>query len=117
MVHTSDGCPVEIGSDVTVGHGAMIHGCTLQDRCLVGMGAIVLDSAVVETGAVVAAGAVVPPGKRLTGSHVWAGNPARPLRATTDADLAMIAESALEYVRLSSRHARAGGLLLLSLRS
>jgi gamma-carbonic anhydrase len=117
VVHTREGCPVDIGSDVTVGHGALLHGCTLQDRCLIGMGAIVLDAAVIETGAIVAAGAVVPPGKRLAGSHVWGGNPARVLRPTRDADFEAIANSALEYVELSVRHARRGGLLPLSSRS
>ena len=114
VVHTRGGCPVDIGSDVTVGHGALLHGCTLQDSCLIGMGAIVLDAVVVDTGAIVAAGAVVPPGTRLAGSHIWAGNPARALRPTTDADREMIESSALEYVGLSARHARKGGLLLLS---
>ena len=66
-----------IGDDVTIGHSAVIHACTLQDRCFVGMQACVMDGAVVETGAMVAAGALVPPGKTVKAGQLWAGTPAR----------------------------------------
>ncbi|MFP3428028.1 gamma carbonic anhydrase family protein, partial [Pseudoalteromonas sp. SIMBA_162] len=76
--------PLEIGDDVTIGHKAVLHGCTIHDRVLVGMGAIVMDGVVVEDEVIIAAGALVPPGKRLEGGHVYAGNPAKALRPIKD---------------------------------
>ena len=93
-----------IGSGVTVGHMAVLHACTLEDGCLVGMKACVCDAAVVETGAMVAAGALVTPGKRVRAGELWAGNPARPLRALTEAERAYIEELPGRYVRLAEEH-------------
>ena len=77
VVHIDSGTlPTIIGEYVTVGHGAIVHACTLQDNSFVGMGAIVLDGAVVESGAMVAAGALVPPGKTVPSGQLWAGSPA-----------------------------------------
>eukprot|EP00919_Chromeraceae_sp_WS-2016_P075891 GHVR01179440.1.p1 GENE.GHVR01179440.1~~GHVR01179440.1.p1 ORF type:complete len:174 (+),score=31.05 GHVR01179440.1:35-556(+) len=73
------GSPTKIGSDVTVGHKAMLHGCTIGDRVLVGMGATVLDDAIVEDDTIVGAGSLVPPGKRLT-KGLWVGRPAKRVR-------------------------------------
>jgi len=72
-----DGLPLVIGEDVTVGHGAILHACTIGDRCLVGMGAIVMDGAVLEPDSMVAGGAVVTPGKLVPSGTLWRGNPAR----------------------------------------
>ena len=72
-----------IGANVTVGHLCLIHACTLEDACFIGMKACVMDGAVVETGGWVAAGAVVTPGKRVKSGELWAGTPARFLRAVT----------------------------------
>ena len=69
-----------IGNSVSIGHNAIVHGCTLQDNCMVGMGAIVMDNVVVESGAVVAAGAVVSEGKTVKSGWIYAGIPARPLK-------------------------------------
>ncbi len=103
IVHISKGTsPTTIGSDITIGHGAIIHGCVLEDRCLVGIGAIVLDGAVVETGSVVAAGAVVAPGKRVKSGEVWAGCPAKLIRAMRPEDLKYIDEDAVLYCELAS---------------
>ena len=103
IVHISKGsAPTTIGSDITIGHGAIIHGCVLEDRCLVGIGAIVLDGAVVETGSVVAAGAVVAPGKRVKSGEVWAGCPAKPIRAIRPDDLDYIDQDAMLYCELAS---------------
>ncbi len=74
-----DGFPLTVGDDVTIGHKAILHGCTLGSRILVGMGAIVMDGAVVEDEVIIAAGAVVTPGKRLESGYVYAGNPAKAL--------------------------------------
>ncbi|WP_288988267.1 gamma carbonic anhydrase family protein, partial [uncultured Cobetia sp.] len=90
ITHASDfnpgGYPLEIGDDVTIGHKAVLHGCTIHDRVLVGMGAIVMDGVVVEDEVIIAAGALVPPGKRLEGGHVYAGNPAKALRPIKDSE-------------------------------
>jgi carbonic anhydrase/acetyltransferase-like protein (isoleucine patch superfamily) len=105
IVHISKGsAPTTIGSDITIGHGAIIHGCALEDKCLVGIGAIVLDGAVVETGAVVAAGAVVAPGKRVKAGELWAGCPAKMIRAVRPDDLKYIDEDAVLYCELASEY-------------
>ena len=105
IIHvTTDGNPTLIGSGVTVGHGAILHACTLEDGCFVGMGAVLLDGVVVESGAMVAAGAVVAPNKRVPAGEIWAGNPARLLRAMTEAERAFIPVSAARYVELAARY-------------
>lgn len=107
VVHLSvNVAPTFIGSDITIGHGAIIHGCTLQDRCMVGIGAIVLDGAVVETGAIVAAGAVVSPGKRVPRGEMWAGCPARKARDVRPEELGYIDQNAVHYCGLASEYLR-----------
>ncbi len=78
VVHVSrrEGGDTDIGADVTVGHGALIHACILEDRAFIGMGATVMDRSVVESEAMVAAGALVTPGKRVPAGQLWAGRPA-----------------------------------------
>ena len=92
ITHASDynpeGYPLTLGDDVTVGHKALLHGCTIGSRVLVGMGATVMDGVVVEDEVIIAAGAVVTPGKRLESGHVYAGNPAKPLRALKEGERA-----------------------------
>ncbi len=95
-----DGLPLVIGNDVTVGHGAILHACTIGDRCLVGMGAIVMDGAVLEPDSMVAGGAVVTPGKVVPSGTLWRGNPARQARDLTDQEIKNQAYSAHHYVRL-----------------
>ena len=96
IVHiTTRRLPTIIGDDVTIGHGCIIHACTLKDRSFVGMGATVLDGAVVETEGWVAAGAVVPPGKVVKSGEVWSGVPAkywRPIKPTEIESIDRIAE-------------------------
>jgi len=85
MLHVTGGrFPLAIGSGVIVGHRAVLHGCTVQDDALIGIGALVLDGAVVERGAIVAAGAVVSPGSVVPAGQLAVGVPARPARAVTD---------------------------------
>lgn len=100
-----------IGDDVTVGHAAIIHACTLMDRAFVGMGATVLDDAVIEAGGVLAAGSVLPPGKRIAAMELWMGNPAKLVRVLTEDQRAGFDRTATHYVELSGRHRRslAGG--------
>lgn len=96
--------PTTIGCDTTVGHGATLHACTIGDGCLIGMGATVLDGAVVESGSIVAAGALVPPGAVVKSGTVWAGQPAKLLRALEADERAFIAGSALNYAKLAREH-------------
>jgi carbonic anhydrase/acetyltransferase-like protein (isoleucine patch superfamily) len=95
-----EGRALLIGSDVTVGHGAILHACTIEDRCLIGMGAIVMDGAVVEHDALIAGGAVVTPGKVVRSGTLWRGNPARQARQLSADEIAYHAYSAAHYVRL-----------------
>jgi len=89
-----------IGSDVTIGHGVILHACTLQDNCFVGMGATVMDGAIVESGAMVAAGALVTPGKVVRKGELWGGSPAKCLRQLSEAELAFFPVSAANYAAL-----------------
>jgi carbonic anhydrase/acetyltransferase-like protein (isoleucine patch superfamily) len=98
------GLPLLIGEDVTVGHKAVLHACTIGDRCLIGMGAVVLDGAVVESETYIGAGALVPPGRRLAGGHLYLGSPVRQARPLTGAERAYLRYSAEHYVRLKNRH-------------
>lgn len=97
---TPEGFPVKIGKEVTVGHSAVIHACTINDRVLIGMGAIVLDGVVVESNVIVAAGAVVPPGKRLESGYVYTGNPAKPMRPLKPHEYEFLPYSARNYLAL-----------------
>ena len=94
------GLPLVIGEDVTVGHGAILHACTIGNRCLVGMGAIIMDGAILEPDAMVAGGAVVTPGKVVRTGTLWRGNPARYARDLTGREIAIQLYSAQHYVRL-----------------
>ena len=96
--------PTHIGADVTIGHAAVIHGCTLEDRCLISMSATILDGAVVEEGAMVAAGALVAPGKRVKAGELWAGVPARRVREITDEERIYMIEVPAHYVELGAEY-------------
>jgi len=89
-----------IGDDVTIGHGAILHACTIGNACLIGMGATVLDGVVVEDEVMVAAGALVTPGKRLPTRTLWAGNPARQMRELTAEQVEQLHYSARNYVKV-----------------
>src|SRR5262249_19546724 len=105
VIHiTRNAHPTIVGADVTVGHGAVLHGCTIEDRAMVGIGAIVLDGAVVETGAIVAGGAVVSPGKRVRSGELWAGCPAKVLRPVKPEELAFVERNAGSYHRLAMNY-------------
>ncbi|MBY6226485.1 gamma carbonic anhydrase family protein [Ferrimonas balearica] len=103
-----DGFPLIIGDDVTVGHKAMLHGCTIGDRVLVGMGAIILDGVIVEDDVIIGAGALVPPGKRLESGYLYVGSPAKPARPLTEGEFAFLKESAAHYVRLKDKYLAEG---------
>ncbi|MEX0807675.1 MAG: gamma carbonic anhydrase family protein [Dongiaceae bacterium] len=97
-----------IGSDVTVGHMAMLHACVLEDFAFVGMNATVMDAAVVETDAMVAAGALVTPGKRVPRGELWAGRPAKKMRDLSPAEMAGNRDSATYYAEIAARYLLAG---------
>jgi carbonic anhydrase/acetyltransferase-like protein (isoleucine patch superfamily) len=96
--------PTHIGSGITIGHLALLHACTLEDDCFIGMGAKILDDAVVESGAMVAAGALVTPRKRIPSGQLWGGNPAKFMRELSEADRAFFPISADNYVRLGQEY-------------
>lgn len=91
--------PTQIGDEVTVGHNAMIHGCTIHDRVLVGIHASVLDDAVIESDVIVAAGSLVPPGKRLESGYLYMGSPVEKKRKLTDEEIESIQEHSDNYVK------------------
>ncbi|XP_051140348.1 gamma carbonic anhydrase 1, mitochondrial [Andrographis paniculata] len=97
--------PTLIGDNVTVGHSAVLHGCTVEDEAFVGMGATLLDGVVVEKHAMVAAGALVRQETRIPSGEVWGGNPAKFLRKLTDEEIAFIPQSAINYANLARAHA------------
>ena len=102
--YNPDGYPLHIGDDVTVGHRALLHGCTVGHRVLVGMGAIVMDKVVVEDEVMIAAGSLVTPGKRLRSGHLYAGSPAREVRALSESEQRFLQYSADGYVSLKQRY-------------
>jgi len=105
------GFATRIGNDVTIGHKAIIHACTIEDAVLIGMGAIVLDGAVVRKHGFVGAGALVPPGKVVGEGELWLGNPAKKARLLSDAEIEALYYSAGHYVRLKDEYLRACGNL------
>lgn len=105
VVHVSSkDHPTLIGADVLIGHMAMIHACTLEDGCFVGMSATVMDGAVVERGAMVAAGALIAPGKRVGAGQLWAGTPAKYVRDVTPEETASFPEQIQRYVDLGQMY-------------
>lgn len=102
------GSPLVIGEDVTVGHKVMLHGCTLGNRILVGMGAIVMDDVIVEDDVIIGAGSLVPPGKRLQSGFLYVGSPVKQARALTDAERQFLSESAANYVVLKNEYLQEG---------
>lgn len=99
-----EGNALHIGSDVTIGHGAVIHACTIGDECLIGMGAVVLDAAVIEKGAMVGAGSVVSPAKVLEGGYLYLGAPARQMRELNQKEKDFLVYSAQHYVKLKNEY-------------
>lgn len=104
------GAPTLVGDDVTIGHRAVLHACTIEARSLIGMGSLVLDEAVVQSNVILGAGSVVPPKKVLESGFLWLGAPARKVRALTDEELEYLGYSATYYAELAARH-RASSLM------
>jgi len=91
--------PTVIGNDVTIGHNAMVHGCTIHDRVLIGIHATILDEAIIPSDVIVAAGTLVPPGKELESGYLYMGSPAKKARKLTDEEMKSIHQSAQNYVK------------------
>jgi carbonic anhydrase/acetyltransferase-like protein (isoleucine patch superfamily) len=102
--YTPGGIPLLIGDDVTVGHGAILHACTIEDASLIGMGATVLDGAHIGKHCMIGAGSLVSPGKTIEPGSLWLGNPARFVRKLSDAEIQMLYYSAKNYVRLAAQY-------------
>lgn len=109
VVHADPGHPCLIGSRVSVGHGAVVHGCTVEDEVLVGMNATVLNGAVLGTGSLVAAGAVVLEGTVVPPRSLVAGVPAKVRRELTEQELEKVRANARTYLQLSEEHRRPDG--------
>lgn len=102
--YSPGGIALVVGEDVTVGHAAVLHACTIGDRCLVGMGALVLDGAELESDVMLAAGSLVSPGKRLESGWLYRGRPAEAVRELSERELEMLKYSAEHYVRLKNSY-------------
>ena len=104
VVHVDERHPVWIGENVTIGHMALVHGCTLESGAFIGMRATVMDGCVIESGAMLAAGALLTPGKRIPAGQIWAGNPAKYMRELRADDVSEFNWIVGHYVELSERH-------------
>jgi carbonic anhydrase/acetyltransferase-like protein (isoleucine patch superfamily) len=98
------GNPLVIGDDVTIAHSVTLHGCTIGNQVLIGIGAIVLDGAILEDRVMLGAGSLVPPGKRLESGYLYLGNPAKQIRALTETELEKLIYSANYYVMIKNKH-------------
>ena len=106
-MHTDPGLELTVGSRVSVGHGAILHGCVVEDDCLIGMGATILNGAVIGAGSLVAAGSVVLENTLIPSGSLVTGMPAKAIRSLTAEEQASLVENARHYAELSARHARA----------
>ncbi|UEM05733.1 gamma carbonic anhydrase family protein [Skermanella rosea] len=107
VIHVaSKGQGTYIGDDITIGHMALLHACTLESGCFVGMRACLMDGSYVETGGMVAAGALLTPGKRVRKGELWAGTPARFMREVTPEEIDFFPRSARQYVDLAASYRR-----------
>lgn len=105
LIHVSStGQGTYIGDDVTIGHAALLHACTIGNLAFIGMQACVMDDAVVEDGAMVAAGALVTPGKRIPSGQLWGGSPARFMRDLTEEEVGFLKFSAERYAKLAQEY-------------
>ena len=100
--YNPEGFPLIIGDDVTIGHKAMLHGCTIGNRILIGMTAVIMDGVQVNDEVIIAAGTLVPPGKVLESGYLYMGNPVRQARALTDKELKFFHYTSKRYVDLAA---------------
>lgn len=95
-----DGSPLIIGDNVTIGHKVILHGCTIEDECLIGMGSIIMDKVVVQKNVLLGAGSLVPEGKILESGFLYLGSPAKKVRALSESEIAHFMYSANHYIKL-----------------
>jgi carbonic anhydrase/acetyltransferase-like protein (isoleucine patch superfamily) len=105
VCHSDDGFPLTIGARVTVGHQAILHGCTIADDCLIGMGARILNGAVIEPECIVGAGALITEGKSFASGSLIVGSPARVVRPVTEQERQLLRASAAHYAEKAARYA------------
>jgi len=114
ITHASDynpgGFPLTLGDDVTVGHKALLHGCTIGSRVLVGMGAIVMDGARVADEVIIGAGCLVPPGKVLESGYLYVGSPCRQARPLSEKERTFFRYTAANYVKLKNEYLAGSGV-------
>ncbi len=101
---SAHGFPLTIGKGVTIGHKAVVHGCTVGNYCLVGIGAIIMDGAILEDYVMLGAGSLVSPGKRLESGYLYVGAPAKQVRLLNDAEKEFLSYSAEHYVHLKNEY-------------
>lgn len=111
MLHVShksswnpQGAPLLIGKHVTIGHKVILHGCTIADECLIGMGSIVMDKVIVQKNVLLAAGSLVPEGRVLESGFLYMGSPAQKIRPLTEKEMAHFLYSAEHYMRLKNQY-------------
>ncbi len=102
--YNPEGYALQVGNNITVGHRVILHGCTIHDNCLIGMGATVMDGAIIHSNTIIGAGSLIPPGKELEGGYLWVGSPARRVRALGEDEVNAIEYSTRHYVELKNRH-------------
>lgn len=107
--YTNGGSPLVIGERVTIGHQACLHGCTIGNDVLIGIGAIVLDHAVIEDQVMVGAGSLVPPGKVLQSGYLYVGSPVKQIRRLSEQEIEALAYSAGHYIKLAQAHRQVTG--------
>lgn len=98
------GYDLNIGSNITVGHRVILHGCQIDDSCLIGMGSTIMDGVIIDSHNIIGAGSLVTPNKHLESGYLWMGSPARKVRKLTDEEVESIEYSAQSYVKLKNRH-------------
>ena len=101
---TPGGLPLIIGNDVTIGHGAILHACTIKDKSLIGIGSIILDGAIIESNSMIAAGSLVGPGKKIKSGILYKGTPAKPVRELSEKEIEYISFSSKHYIKTMKEH-------------
>jgi len=103
-IENPKGFPLLIGNNVTIGHKVMLHGCTINDRVLVGMGSIILDGVIIEDEVMIGAGSLIPPNKRLNTGYLYLGNPVKKIRLLTKKERTFLTQSAKNYIKTKNEY-------------
>lgn len=106
VIHCHKGFPTTIGRNVSVGHNSIIHGCTIEDNCLIGMGSIIMSGAYIGKNSIIAAGTMIPQGKIIMDNSLVIGNPGQFMRNVTNSEIKTIEDNAMDYIQLSKEFNR-----------